>query len=230
MKCSSTGNSVMRCSPTLRFSLLMQLLILAFCLGHERDAIAAPLQHAPAFSSGINTRFAFADFDGDRQPDLAFLQVEQFSSLKMHYSITFAFGNGNRQSIMLIGPSGGLQILPRDVNGDHSLDLVVAAERTHRAVAILLNDGFGGFTSADPGKYPIDIQQFDTALRPAPLPWERYAVLLGRRSLSGECAETSSLSLPRRLPGPLFSMTPYVPSHLPGSFSGRAPPNFSNVS
>jgi hypothetical protein len=211
--------------------LLMPVLWLTVGLGHGSAAFAAPPPNVLASSGSITTQFAFADFDGDRQPDLAVLQGEQFSPFKTHYSLTFSLSTGNRQSLRLTGPSGGLLILPRDVNGDNTLDLIVTAKWLHETVAIFLNDGFGGFTSADPARFPFDVEQSDSGLRPAPLPWEHGAVLLGTRPLHGGLAENSSVSLPSQLPGPELRGTSIVCSYLSVSaFSGRAPPSFSHSS
>jgi hypothetical protein len=212
---------------TLR--LLISVLCLAFALGNRIEALAAPMPNMSATSGGTITQFAYGDFDGDLQPDLAVLRGERFSPLKTHYSLTFSFSTGNRQSIGLTGPSGGLLIVPRDVNGDNTLDLVVTAKWLHETVAVFLNDGFGGFTSADPARFPIDIAQADTELRPALPPLEHGAVLLRTQSLHGGLAGNNGASLLKQLPGLALLETSIVSSHLSGSaFSGRAPPSFSH--
>ena len=58
------------------------------------------------------------------------------------------------QTVSFIAPLGGLEIIPRDVNGDQALDLVVSAQWLKGPVAVLLNDGHGNFTVTDPGNYP----------------------------------------------------------------------------
>ena len=54
----------------------------------------------------------------------------------------------------MAGPSGGLQISPRDVNGDKFADLVFTSLLDSHFVAILLNDGHGNFVPADAGDFP----------------------------------------------------------------------------
>jgi hypothetical protein len=99
-------------------------------------------------------RFAIADFDGDLKPDLATVQVAGSNARTTHYSIRFDLSSGAARSISLIAPSGGLQIVPKDVNGDNIPDLVVSTRWLNRPVAVLLNDGHGNFTLADPGAFP----------------------------------------------------------------------------
>jgi hypothetical protein len=199
-------------------------------LGHWSHVAAAPSEHQAFRAGAFDVQFAFADFDGDRQPDLAVLQVERSSSLKMHYSLTFALSGGNRQFIGLVAPSGGLELASRDVNGDNTLDLVVTAKWMHQTVAVFLNDGFGTFTSADPSRYLVDVQQSGSELLTDFSPRESHAALLQKQSRSGEFAENRLYS-PRDLLAPYFvrpsRLSGYVPK-LP--FSGRAPPNFSKAS
>jgi hypothetical protein len=211
--------------------LLMTILCLGFGWRHQNDALASPLPRGPALSGTITTQIAFADFDGDRQPDMAVLEGEHFSALKTHYSLTLSFSTGNRQSIALTGPSGGLFLLPRDVNGDNTLDLVVTARWLHEPVAVFLNDGLGGFSSADPAKFSIDLHPSEAELKPARLLQEHGAVLPGTQPSYGEPAENSSVSLPRLRSGLLICTISVDSSHQTGSaFSGRAPPSSSSAS
>jgi hypothetical protein len=204
---------------------------LAFGLSHGSVAVGALAPNAPSSNGSITAQFAFADFDGDRHPDLAILRREQFSGLKTRYSLTFSLSTGNRKSIGLTGPSGGLLLFPRDVNGDNALDLVVTAKWPHETVAVFLNDGSGSFTPTDPAMFPVDIAQSDTVITSARLPLECGAVLLGTQRFFGHLAESSSVHDLRQVPGAVLFGTSIVASHFAGSaFSGRAPPSFNHAS
>jgi len=101
-----------------------------------------------------STQFAIADFDGDRQPDLALVRVTSDGSPTSQYSIDFNFSAGHKPAIYIAGPSGGLQITPRDVNGDKIADLVFTSLLDSHFVAIFLNDGKGNFVAANPSDFP----------------------------------------------------------------------------
>ncbi|HXJ13363.1 MAG TPA: hypothetical protein VNH19_13905 [Candidatus Limnocylindrales bacterium] len=101
-----------------------------------------------------STQFAIADFDGDLQPDLAFVRVTSDGSSTSQYSIDFNFSGGHKSAIFMAGPSGGLQISPRDVNGDKFADLVFTSLLDSHFEVIFLNDGHGNFVHADPGDFP----------------------------------------------------------------------------
>ena len=106
-------------------------------------------------SSGFRSNFAIADFDGDRKPDLATVEVQTGSSASSTlYSIRLQLTAGPSQVFGVIAPAGGLQIVARDVNGDDALDVLVSTALQHTQVAVLLNDGHGKFTLADPADFP----------------------------------------------------------------------------
>jgi hypothetical protein len=105
-------------------------------------------------SVGPGLPFAFADFDGDRRPDLADIQIGRSDASVTDYWIQLQLSAVGRQTIRVIGPSGGLQIAARDVNGDHALDLVLTTRLFKQPVAVLLNDGHGGFSRVDPTAFP----------------------------------------------------------------------------
>ena len=101
-----------------------------------------------------SSHFAIADFDGDLRPDLAMIRVTQDGAPVNQYSIELKFSSGKRAPIGLIGPAGGLEVSPQDVNGDQFADLVVTSIVDREFVAILLNDGKGNFTQVDSADYP----------------------------------------------------------------------------
>jgi hypothetical protein len=101
-----------------------------------------------------NPDFAIADFDGDRKPDLATVEMERSaSSARARYSIRLKLTSGDSQVFGLTAPAGGLQIVARDVNGDNALDLLISTTWQHQQVAVILNDGHGNFTLTAPGGF-----------------------------------------------------------------------------
>jgi hypothetical protein len=142
----------------LRRTPLRAGLVFCFVLGVAGWANAAgtSTRHSPDSSAGFNSNFAIADFDGDRKPDLATVEVQKGnSSSTTQYSIRLQLTASAVQVFGVIAPAGGLQIAARDVNGDDALDVLVSTAWQHKQVAVLLNDGHGKFTLADPGAIPV---------------------------------------------------------------------------
>ena len=111
--------------------------------------LSAEVQHSSVSAVAPGQPFAIADFDGDLNPDLARVEVGSSDSTQSVYSIQFQLTTVGRQSIRLVAPVGGLQLLARDVNGDHAIDLVVMTAGLGQPVAVFLNDGHGGFSQVD---------------------------------------------------------------------------------
>lgn len=99
------------------------------------------------------THFAIADFDGDLRPDTATIRVAQDSSQAAEYFLELHLSSGSRPAIGILGPAGGLQITPQDVNGDKIADLVITSPFDAHFVAILLNDGKGNFKQVETSDY-----------------------------------------------------------------------------
>src|SRR5260370_12670059 len=91
---------------------------LCLALGFASRVSAGPRvpQSGPASSLQVTSQFAIADFDGDRRPDLATIQVGQGSSWDTHYWIAFQLSGGSRQTLGITAPTGGLQITSRAGN------------------------------------------------------------------------------------------------------------------
>jgi hypothetical protein len=137
---------------------------LALCCLIVGLASRGSAQSLPAKASGAGVRFAIADFDGDSRPDLATVQVGKISASQARYWIHFELSAGARQLIDVTAPVGGVEIAPRDVNGDDILDLVVTTAWLNRPVAVLLNDGHGNFTYQDASAYSGMTWRFATRL------------------------------------------------------------------
>ena len=129
--------------------LWVSLLVLLVSVGNS-IAKGGAIQIGSAVSAGPGLTVAIADFDGDHRLDLASIQTDRDGSGGRAYRIQFQLSTAGRQSIQLVAPPGGLRIEARDVNGDHAVDLVFTTAWFRQPVAILLNDGRGSFSRADP--------------------------------------------------------------------------------
>jgi hypothetical protein len=171
------------------------------------------------------THFAIADFDGDLQPDLAFIRVSRDGTPTTEYSVELKFSSGPRPAIGIFGPAGGLQITPQDVNGDTFADLVVTSLLDSRFVAIFLNDGKGNFTPAEPSDYPAAGKRTDTTwLAPGDTFGGQLTLQPGRGTLVEEGGSTDRQK-PREVSAGGLPVSPLtVGSVLALESAGRAPP------
>jgi hypothetical protein len=171
------------------------------------------------------THFAIADFDGDLQPDLAFVHVTRDGTPTSQYSVVLNFSSGPKPTLCILGPSGGLQITPQDVNGDKFADLVVTSLLDSNFVAIFLNDGKGNFAPAEPSEFPGAGKRADFSLfAPRDNPSGQLALQPGRGT-PGEAGASAGWNGPRdvsatRLP----ASPPAVRAKLALASAGRAPP------
>jgi hypothetical protein len=172
-----------------------------------------------------STQFAIADFDGDRQPDLAVIRVTSDGSPISQYSVDFNFSSGHKPAIWFVGPAGGLRISPRDINGDKFADLVITSLLDSRFVVIFLNDGKGNFVAAESSDYPgaLDGTGFRLVV-PEDAPAGMLALQPGR-SPEGEAGASAGWREPSAISsiGMRFE-SPRVRTELAFSSAGRAPP------
>ena len=169
-----------------------------------------------------DSQFAIGDFDGDRQPDLATVEITYFNSLRSRYSISFRLSKGRLETIGVTGPAGGLLLLARDVNGDRALDLVLVTEWRHELVAVLLNDGEGNFSAADPGQFEINAVPSRTQIGIVRRPLEDRTVLSFQYSALRDRGRKVP---PERESFPAFSRAPdFAINMFSSSVLGRAPP------
>ena len=148
------------------FFLFLNLFFLAVVAG-SITAKAGGIQNQAATAAGPGLTFAIADFDGDHHLDQASIQTGRGAEGDSTYWIQFQCSTAGRQFIRLVAPAGGLLMEARDVNGDHTVDLVFSTAWFRQPVAVLLNDGHGKFLRADPGAFPGAFRESHTSLLPA---------------------------------------------------------------
>ena len=205
------------------FQLLISLWFFGLVCGSA--AASADIQTPLATTPGRGLPFAIADFDGDRNPDVASIQATSSDYGKTDYWIQLQLSASGRRSIRVSAPSGGLQIEARDVNGDHAVDLVVSTAWRSQPVAIFLNDGHGGFSRAEPTEFPGAFSKSTTDLVSG---WRLQIDALGmapqpRANLCRE--ENGSLLKPTPAGLILASGAGFPPNTFVTSHAGRAPPS-----
>jgi hypothetical protein len=148
--------SAARFSLTLRWPILLLCAhgaLSAACWASEaRTPSAGQLPATPSF---CDQGCAIADLDGDGRPDLAVARAEGWGPSGFQYRIDLDLTTRvGLSSFSVSAQSGGLRIIPRDVNGDWDLDLVITSAWSFTPVGVWINDGHGGFTRGDPTAYP----------------------------------------------------------------------------
>jgi hypothetical protein len=199
-------------------------LLLLFVFAGGGTIEAANLMSRPAVSVGPGSQFAIADFDGDGHPDLASVQA-QGNSAANAYWIEVQLSSVGREFLRLAAPTGGLQIEARDVNGDHTVDLVIFTALFRQPVAIFLNDGHGNFSREAPSAFPEAFGQtnekFASSVRSeagaaVALPSSRDRICLEARELSQNGSIVASIAT---------SNSPHVFRRFLISRADRAPPS-----
>jgi hypothetical protein len=219
------GNFHSQRSFALVARVILGLLCLCACVTVFDLGAAEAAQGSFAGTSGFTPRFAIADFDGDRKPDLATIEVERDAVIGTRYSIRLHLSAGEESAIGITGPQGGLQIVARDVNGDDAMDLVVTTAMDSHFVAVLLNDGHGKFTLAKPGAFPSIESEQGIHLVGAQYPAEECAALQFTRSTFGiEASHDAGAGLAHKSKFPLTTEgNANLPDTVPRK-SGRSPP------
>ncbi len=179
---------------------------------------------SPPDSVGPGLQFTIGDFDGDHQLDRVGVQVGESSSSGTMYWIDLQLSSSGPQSIAVNAATDGIQIAARDVNGDHSLDLVLTTTWLHRPVAILLNDGHGVFTRIAADAFPGAFHNLESAW--TPLERDRAPIAESvppRPHIDAVRVRRHDLSLHPKIIEP--ARNGFLPNALQISSSGRAPPS-----
>jgi hypothetical protein len=219
--------SRVRNRPAKRQRLPFRFIILSLFLGLVFGGTAARAHagNSPASSLGPGLTFAIADFDGDRRPDFANIQAGQNRSGSSDYSIQIYLSEVERQSINLVAPVGGLRIEARDVDGDHSIDLVVSTAWRKQPVAIFLNDGHGTFSRAELAAFPGAFSECQTNLASASNP-TTDAIGISPQPGAGICPDENDSGIDRSPENLIFVLSAGFPlDSFLTSHAGRAPPS-----
>jgi hypothetical protein len=178
----------------------------------------------PSRLSGI--RLAIADFDGDWKPDIAVVETASLRRMQANYAIHVQLSGGTDSSFLISGPGGGVRVSARDVNGDSYPDVVISSVSDERVVAVLLNDGHGKFSRAEPASYlgtatdpGLFLHNFVVSL------CDQLSVTSFRYSFDGEDANGTGGSV-AFVPEPVVATeTPAAHMVAMRASRGRSPPN-----
>jgi hypothetical protein len=147
---------VLRCAWILRWAALVLWALgplAAACWASEAPTPSAvQLLPTPSF---CDQGCAIADLDGDGRPDFAVARAEGWGPNGFQYRIDLDLTTHvGLSSFSVSAQRGGLRIIPRDVNGDLDLDLIITSAWSFTPVGVWINDGHGGFIRSDPTAYP----------------------------------------------------------------------------
>ena len=166
--------------------------------------------------------------------DVVLVRVTPISSSQASYNISIHMGSGVTQDVSITGPLGVFEILQRDVTGNGTPDLVLAAPWQDHPLAVLINmdNGMGTFRVADPVVYAAanEIRSVaNLAAQTAPL--LDSVALSAKRIVPRENEGRDRLPLPRPLLASHFAPDKGDAGRLLlFSLSGRAPPSFRSAS
>ena len=161
----STSVFGQRRGPAIRFqSFFCWSVVLLWALGASAAAAWASDALTPSGMQLLTSRSfcdqgcAIADLDGDGRPDLAMVRAEGWGSNGFQYRIVLDLTTRvGLSSFSVYAQRGGLRIIPRDVDGDWDLDLIITSAWSLTPVGVWINDGHGEFTRSESAAYPQSI-------------------------------------------------------------------------
>ena len=162
-----------------------------------------------------NQGAAIADLDGDGRPDLAVVREAGSTTDGLQYRIELHLTTRHTVSFLNVGAEqGGLRIVPRDVDGDRDLDLVITGAQSYQPVGIWLNDSTGGFTRDEAHGYPRTLwTEIPADTSPTPQHYVQAPAAAPSRSVIAtpyrQALHIGSVSLPR--PRPPRMVLPVAP-------------------
>jgi hypothetical protein len=123
-------------------------------------AIPAEIPRLPGeFSSELGSPWTLARLDNDSRLDTAISRVEGRNAEGYLYRVDLTLSSGTRVGSFTVAVDNrwGINITPRDVDGDHDLDLVITTRFSRQPVGVWINDGNGTFAEGDPDDYSDSI-------------------------------------------------------------------------
>jgi hypothetical protein len=210
-----------------RRNLLLRFVISSLFFGLVLGATPARAraENLSATSLGPGLTFAIADFDGDRRPDFARIEAGQNRPGSADYSIQIQLSDVGRQSIHLVGPTGGLLIEARDVDGDRTIDLVVSTAWRKQPLAVFLNDGHGSFSRAEVAAFAGAFSEWEIKFVSASSP-ATDDLGVAPQPGAGICPEENDSGFHRSPASLILFLSAGFPSDsFLTSHSGRAPPS-----
>src|SRR5258706_2034112 len=148
----------------------LPLLLFAVTTAGVSLASSGRLPTAPSpLRSFEQSGWAFADFDGDNRPDVATTRMQGRDRYSLQLDLSTRREDGlHRKGALPALPSSilGLHLTPRDVDGDHDLDIVITSGLSYQPVAVWINDGTGQFEEGDLAAYAADLWHEDRSLSP----------------------------------------------------------------
>jgi FG-GAP-like repeat len=210
------------------------LLVFSLAAGNVCLPATSAILSAPALPlrSLTHLDWAMADFDGDSLPDVAITKMEARGAgfvywLELDLSTNHGGESPAQPGFPAIASSKfGLHLTPRDVDGDHDLDIVVTMGIARQPVAVWINDGQGRFAEGDLAAYPALTCLEDLSLcaqsRPetSPLLYDQ-----GRRSSIGLIVSNLSQSVPPSDVRPTSRPELLISRFPTGQRLARAPPS-----
>ena len=195
-------------------------------LASPAEAKSAKAQEKGSTTALAGAEFAIGDFDGDRVPDLATVEAKPNGTQRdSRYAIRLQLTSGAAQVFGFTAPAGGLQIVAQDINGDNALDVLVRTTWQHQAIAVLLNDGHGNFTLAEPGAFAVSTHDRETQWGAASIAFCEGGVLVRlERSQGGVDVQIVGNDLRAREMLPFRRGNIHAIALLICSALGRAPP------
>ena len=137
--------------------------------GFGACAIPAEIPQLPGeFSSELGSPWTFARLDNDSLLDTAISRVEGRNADGYIYRVDLTLSSGTRVGSFIVAVDNrwGINITPRDVDGDHDLDLVITTRFSREPVGIWINDGNGTFAEGDPDDYSDSIWLEESSVAP----------------------------------------------------------------
>jgi hypothetical protein len=131
-----------------------------------------------------NSAGAIADLDGDGSSDLVVINAEGRATNGSRYRIELNLSaQAGPSSWCVTAGHGGLRIIPRDVDGDRDLDLVITGAWSFAPVGVWINNGCGGFTPGDTTAYTTLAWDEDLGIASGD-PQRIFPVIMPQSSLS----------------------------------------------